>query len=71
MKIYPAFAGLRYIVSDCDAVEVAYDDAHYTRTPEDAVANALLAGKDHLFLPYITKSHFLEYQRRNGLGVKV
>jgi beta-D-xylosidase 4 len=38
--------GIRYIVSDCDAIEVAYDNAHYTRTPEEAAAGALLAGKD-------------------------
>ena len=35
----------RYIVSDCDSVEVYYDDIHYTATPEDAVALALKAGR--------------------------
>jgi beta-D-xylosidase 4 len=34
----------RYIVSDCDSVEVYYNDIHYTATPEDAVALALKAG---------------------------
>jgi len=35
----------RYIVSDCDSVEVYYDAIHYTATPEDAVALALKAGR--------------------------
>jgi beta-D-xylosidase 4 len=35
----------RYIVSDCDSVEVYYNAIHYTKTPEDAVALALKAGK--------------------------
>lgn len=34
----------RYIVSDCDSVEVLFDDQHYTKTPEEAVAKAILAG---------------------------
>ncbi|KAM2041301.1 hypothetical protein FF1_034883 [Malus domestica] len=33
-----------YIVSDCDSIEVYYNDIHYTATPEDAVALALKAG---------------------------
>ncbi|OWM79166.1 probable beta-D-xylosidase 5 [Punica granatum] len=33
-----------YVVSDCDSVEVYYDQLHYTNTPEDAVALALKAG---------------------------
>ncbi|GAB4843038.1 Beta-D-xylosidase 1 [Ancistrocladus abbreviatus] len=35
-----------YIVSDCDSVGVLYDDQHYTRTPEEAVANTITAGLD-------------------------
>eukprot|EP00249_Psilotum_nudum_P032074 c47221_g1_i1 orf=439-2817(+) len=33
-----------YIASDCDSVEVLFDDIHYTPTQEDAVADAILAG---------------------------
>ncbi|KAL7001946.1 Endo-1,4-beta-xylanase 2 [Sarracenia purpurea var. burkii] len=33
-----------YIVSDCDSVEVFFSKQHYTRTPEEAAAKALLAG---------------------------
>ncbi|KAJ8557450.1 hypothetical protein K7X08_003075 [Anisodus acutangulus] len=33
-----------YLVSDCDSIEVYYDDIHYTRTRDDAVALALKAG---------------------------
>lgn len=36
----------RYIVSDCDSVEVFYNAIHYTSTPEDAVALALKAGTE-------------------------
>ncbi|TYI88046.1 hypothetical protein E1A91_D04G179100v1 [Gossypium mustelinum] len=35
-----------YIVSDCDSVEVFFDDQHYTKTPEQAAAKAILAGLD-------------------------
>ncbi|KAK3419891.1 hypothetical protein EUGRSUZ_G00649 [Eucalyptus grandis] len=35
-----------YIVSDCDSVEVLYDKQHYTKTPEEAAAKAILAGLD-------------------------
>ncbi|XP_054799992.1 beta-xylosidase/alpha-L-arabinofuranosidase 2-like [Prosopis cineraria] len=35
-----------YIVSDCDSVEVLFDDQHYTKTPEEAVAKSILAGLD-------------------------
>jgi hypothetical protein len=34
----------RYIVSDCDSIEVYYDAINYTATHEDAVALALKAG---------------------------
>lgn len=34
----------RYIVSDCDSIEVFYNSIKYTATPEDAVAVALKAG---------------------------
>ncbi|XP_028057001.1 beta-xylosidase/alpha-L-arabinofuranosidase 1-like [Camellia sinensis] len=33
-----------YIVSDCDSVEVFYKHQHYSKTPEEAAAKALLAG---------------------------
>ncbi|KAL2615478.1 hypothetical protein AAZV13_08G068500 [Glycine max] len=36
----------RYIVSDCDSVEVLYKDQHYTKTPEEAAAISILAGLD-------------------------
>ena len=35
---------VRYIVSDCDSIEVYFNAIHYTSTPEDAVALALKAG---------------------------
>ncbi|CAK7356994.1 unnamed protein product [Dovyalis caffra] len=35
-----------YIVSDCDSIDVIYNDQHYTKTPEEAAAKALLAGLD-------------------------
>ncbi|GMJ06772.1 ARABIDOPSIS THALIANA BETA-D-XYLOSIDASE 4, beta-D-xylosidase 4 [Hibiscus trionum] len=35
-----------YIVSDCDSVEVFYDDQHYTKSPEAAAAKAISAGLD-------------------------
>ncbi|GLT44911.1 hypothetical protein SLA2020_187840 [Shorea laevis] len=35
-----------YIVSDCDAVAVMYEDQGYVKSPEDAVADALKAGMD-------------------------
>ncbi|KAL2341705.1 hypothetical protein Fmac_009645 [Flemingia macrophylla] len=35
-----------YIVSDCDSVGVFYDTQHYTRTPEEAAAEAIKAGLD-------------------------
>ncbi|WVZ49749.1 hypothetical protein U9M48_001079 [Paspalum notatum var. saurae] len=35
-----------YIVSDCDSVDVFFNDQHYTRTAEDAVAATLRAGLD-------------------------
>ncbi|KAG2306877.1 hypothetical protein Bca52824_026625 [Brassica carinata] len=38
----------RYIVSDCDSVEVMYASQHYTKTPEEAVAKSMLAGQHAL-----------------------
>ncbi|KAJ8754938.1 hypothetical protein K2173_015450 [Erythroxylum novogranatense] len=35
-----------YIVSDCDSVDVFYKTQHYTKTPEEAAAKAILAGLD-------------------------
>ncbi|KAK4751875.1 hypothetical protein SAY87_020673 [Trapa incisa] len=36
----------RYIVADCDSVEVLFNSQHYTKTPEEAAAVAILAGLD-------------------------
>lgn len=33
-----------YIVTDCDSLDVYYNSQHYTKTPEEAAAKALLAG---------------------------
>ncbi|XP_051127739.1 beta-D-xylosidase 1 [Andrographis paniculata] len=33
-----------YIVSDCDSVDVLYNQQHYATTPEDAVADSIKAG---------------------------
>ncbi|OVA17039.1 Glycoside hydrolase [Macleaya cordata] len=35
-----------YIVSDCDSVDVLYNSQHYTKTPEEAAAQSILAGLD-------------------------
>ncbi|PQM39646.1 beta-xylosidase/alpha-L-arabinofuranosidase 2 [Prunus yedoensis var. nudiflora] len=35
-----------YIVTDCDSLDVYYNTQHYTKTPEEAAAKALLAGLD-------------------------
>lgn len=35
----------RYIVTDCDSIDVYYNTQHYTKTPEEAAAKALLAGE--------------------------
>ncbi|XP_057958221.1 probable beta-D-xylosidase 2 [Malania oleifera] len=35
-----------YIVSDCDSVDVIYNDQHYTKTPEDAAALTIKSGLD-------------------------
>ncbi|GLJ09085.1 hypothetical protein SUGI_0101530 [Cryptomeria japonica] len=35
-----------YIVSDCDSVDVLYNQQHYTASPEDAVADTIKAGLD-------------------------
>lgn len=35
-----------YVVSDCAAIDAIYDSHHYTDSPEQAVADALLAGTD-------------------------
>ncbi|KAG4381421.1 hypothetical protein GLYMA_15G143700v4 [Glycine max] len=35
-----------YIVSDCDSVGVFFDNQHYTKTPEEAAAEAIKAGLD-------------------------
>ena len=37
---------IRYIVSDCDSVDVLYKNQHYTKTPEEAAAISINAGLD-------------------------
>ena len=49
---------IRYIVSDCDSVEVMYANQHYTKTPEEAVAKSMLAGLD-LNCDHFTGQHAL------------
>nr|CAJ65922.1 xylan 1,4-beta-xylosidase [Populus tremula x Populus alba] len=36
--------GYVYIVTDCDSIDVFYNSQHYTKTPEEAAAKAILAG---------------------------
>lgn len=45
--LYLVLVTNRYIVSDCDSVGVLYDTQHYTRTPEEAAADAIKAGEQH------------------------
>lgn len=35
-----------YIVTDCDSIDVLYNNQHYTKTPEEAAAQSILAGVD-------------------------
>ncbi|KAL4271604.1 hypothetical protein GQ457_13G010000 [Hibiscus cannabinus] len=52
-----------YIASDCDAVDVMYNDQRYTKAPEDAVVDVLRAGMDlncGSFLQKYTKSAILQ-----------
>ncbi|XP_068313687.1 beta-xylosidase/alpha-L-arabinofuranosidase 1-like [Pyrus communis] len=35
-----------YIVTDCDSIDVYFKQQHYTKTPEEAAAKAILAGLD-------------------------
>ena len=37
--------GSRYIVSDCDSVDVLYTQQHYTKTPEEAAAITIKSGQ--------------------------
>jgi hypothetical protein len=34
----------RYVVSDCDSVDVLFTDQHYTKSPEEAAAVTINAG---------------------------
>lgn len=43
---------IRYITSDCDAVATVYEYQHYSKSPEDAVADVLKAGLI-FFLKYL------------------
>lgn len=44
-------SGYRYIVSDCDSVDVLYTQQHYTKTPEEAAAITIKSG------PFIRRKH--------------
>ncbi|KAL8491379.1 hypothetical protein ACS0TY_023128 [Phlomoides rotata] len=44
-----------YIASDCDAVEIIYDQQGYAKEPEDAVADVLKAGMDVNCGSYLAK----------------
>ncbi|ONI35887.1 hypothetical protein PRUPE_1G559400 [Prunus persica] len=44
-----------YIVTDCDSLDVYYNTQHYTKTPEEAAAKALLAGVDLNCGPFLGK----------------
>lgn len=37
---------IRYITSDCDAVQIIKDNQGYAKSPEDAVADVLKAGTE-------------------------
>lgn len=50
---------VRYIVSDCDSVDVLYTNQHYTKTPAEAVAKSILAGLD-LNCDHFTGQHAME-----------
>lgn len=39
----------RYITSDCDAVATIFEYQGYTKSPEEAVADAIKAGHFELF----------------------
>lgn len=45
---------LRYIVSDCNAVPIIYEQQGYAKTPEDAVAAVLSAGKPKIYFRIIS-----------------
>ena len=50
-KLFTRFLGcFRYIVSDCDSVDEFYNKQHYTKTPEEAAAKAILAGESASFI---------------------
>ncbi|XP_020677781.1 beta-xylosidase/alpha-L-arabinofuranosidase 1-like [Dendrobium catenatum] len=44
-----------YIVSDCDSVQVLYNNQHYVKTPEDAAAITIKSGLDLDCGQYLTK----------------
>ncbi|EGN93476.1 glycoside hydrolase family 3 protein [Serpula lacrymans var. lacrymans S7.3] len=46
LRDFWGFAEDRWVTSDCDAVDNIYDPHNYTKTPEEAVADALKAGTD-------------------------
>lgn len=47
----------RYIVSDCDSVDVLFTDQHYTKSPEEAAAVTINAGI-YIYI-YIKSAHFI------------
>jgi beta-D-xylosidase 4 len=48
-------ADQQWVTSDCDAIDNVFTDHHYTRTPEQAVAESLKAGTDIDCGPYYQK----------------
>lgn len=48
----------RYITSDCDAVATIFEYQGYTKSPEEAVADAIKAGPFEFFLHLLTCKYF-------------
>jgi beta-D-xylosidase 4 len=55
----------QWVTSDCDAIDNVFTDHHYTRTPEQAVAESLKAGTDIDCGPYYQK--YLPTAYKQGL----
>lgn len=59
----------RYIVSDCDSLDVLFKNQHYTKTPEEAAAKSIIAGKlhmkscksDYIYLNFLARASILIY----------
>lgn len=58
----------RYIVTDCDSLDVYYNTQHYTKTPEEAAAKALLAGEfDILQIGHYAYDHIFYLRDKDSL----